>query len=74
MLKHIEAEDVTFKQEYRRTGSISMYRLWSSETEYVPVTRCVKRLVGLKLAKETHGWQHGRGAVEITPLGRKALR
>lgn len=71
LLESVGRGDVTWRADI---GGRVSWRLWSSETDYVTVTAPMKRLEQAGLVNAWHGWQFGRGGVELTPLGKAALR
>jgi len=73
LLGAIQAEEVGWRQDGRRGAS---YRRWTSEHEYVLVTRLAKRLVADGFAKQEMAAGYAfvmRGPVVLTRAGRAAL-
>lgn len=73
MLREAANDNLGFDDSYRAGRTVTTYRRWRSEHDYDVVTRLVAPLVEARLLRERHGWQHGRGYLELTAAGRIAL-
>ena len=70
LLEAIENENLTWEHRYGLTAPTrTIYKLWSSETEYRTLTpterKHLKALLDEDIVTQYHGWRHTAGSFQI---------